>query len=261
MQIQKIQIVTPKNNFKLNNLNNLSFTKKLVQPDSFINASKQKHNSGKISSFSAITSYTKQRDAKINKYISDSKKELKDLQKTTRAHKKQCLGILKKAKKLGYNGTIDCGDYNITFGTINPDTNKPSTINIWDDGKLAQQYKINSLEPLNIEVYDCELKNFSEEFYIVNGNLATYKSHNKSKNEVTLTVPTIFGFYRVEGQFDERTNSIKKTTEIQYINSKKYPSTYSEYGENGALHYQSDTLTGDWYPKNLNRPDTLSLNS
>lgn len=257
MQIQKINFLSNKKGYQKDKNNN--------KPSILILASMPRKHISRNDDASILIASSKgiaeRIDDKINHYLNSSKKELKDIQKIAKAHRKQCLGILKKAEKTGYTSTINCDDYNITFGVIDPKTNKPSIINIWEDGKMVQQYKINSLEPLNIEVYDCELKNFDEEFYMLDNNLTTYKSHNKANNIVTLIVPKIYGFYRVEGQFDERTNSIKKSIELQYINSRKYPSTYSEYGENGAHHYQSDALTGSWYLKNLNRPDTLSLNS
>ena len=276
MQIQKIQFYNLKNNLNHNNLNALSFTKKQVQPDSFINATRRKEKSNGIDLFSVAnriatekrnqsdiisvaTRIVKERNDRINGYIKDSKKELKNLQKTAKAHKKQCLAILKKAQKIGYTNTIDCDDYNITFGEINPKTNKPSTINIWDNGRMVQQYNIISLNPLNIEVCDCELKTFNEEFYITDNGLTAYKAHNKAKNTMELVIPSIYGFYKVEGEWCAKTNSIKKSRELEYIASRRYPSTYSQYDIDGASHYQSDSQTKDWYRKTLNKSDTLSI--
>ncbi len=267
MKIQKILFTQPPQKSITNNQNPISFERKYVQPDSFINAPKRKKKSDRIDLFSVAnriatekrnqsdiisvaTRIAKERNDKINEYVNQSKKELKNLQKTAKAHKKQCLGILKKAEKLGYAGTINCDDYNLTFGTIDPKTNKPSIINIWDEGRLVQQYNINSFEPFNIEVHDCELKTFSEDFTIVNGELAVYKSHNKKNDIVKIVVPTSLGFYKVEGELHEREDIIKKSRELQYVKDKKYPSTYSEYDNNGAHHYQFDNKQRTWVAKN-----------
>ena len=270
MRIQKIQFYTPRNN--------CSFTKKYVQPDSFINVPKRKRKKSGIDVFSVVSRISeekrnhndiilvasriaKERDSKINGYLKDSKNELKDIQKTAIAHKKQCLGILKKAQKYGYRGTINCDDYNINFGSIDPDTNKPSSINIWDDGRLVQQYKINSLEPFNIEVYDCEVKGFTEEFYITDKGLAVYKSYHKDTNAMKLIIPSPHGFYKIEGQWDYPANSIQKEEELEYSTDKEYKTIYSKYERNNQEHYKYDAKTKSWHSVDIKKQDTLKLSS
>ena len=247
MQIQKISFLSNKKSYqKDKNDNN--------KPSILILASMPRRHISRNDNASILIAASRgiaeRRNDKINHYLDSSKKELKDIQKTALAHKKQCLGILKKAEKLGYTGTINCDDYNLTFGTIDPETNKPSVINIWEDGRMVQQYKINSIEPCNIEVYDCELETFNEEFSIIDGKLSKYVAIKPKENTIKMLIPLSDGFYKAEGEISYQGTYItdsfrmKKQREITYERSGF--SYYTEFKNDTKSTYLFDSMYGNW---------------